>query len=187
MASRFFSLCDAVDIPHRWLLDDPVDSQNHQLDDWSFKSGVPVSIKGPLRIPIEQAGQPLDFSETNLGIPVVHVRVASIFQELAPHDVQLIPSQIEGYLDQYLTLVATRLVSCVDEKASRIRLWTHEDGVPHKVGQYKSVRHMKIDPARTGDARVFRPIGWEGVLIVSEEIKRALESLNATGAKFENI
>ncbi|WP_225410185.1 imm11 family protein [Stigmatella hybrida] len=187
MASRFFSLCDAVDIPHRWRLDDPVDSQNRQLDDWSFKSGIPVSIKGPLRIPIEQAGRPLDFSETNLGIPVVDVRVASIFQELALHDVQLIPSQIEGYPDQYLVLVATRLIPCIDERVSQIRLWTHEDGVPHKLGQYKSVRNMRIDPVRAGDAKVFRPAGWEGVLVVSVEIKNALEQREFTGLSFEEV
>lgn len=187
MASRFFMLCDAVDIPGRWLLDDPVDSQNRQLDDWSFKSGHPVSIEGPLRIPIEQAGRPLDFSETNLGIPVVHVNVASLFQELAPHDVQLIPSRIEGHPDQYFVLVVTRLIRCIDEQASRIRLWTHEDGVPHKVGQYKSVRNMRVDPARVGDAQVFRPAGWEGILIVSEKIKSALEGLEAIGTRFEKV
>jgi hypothetical protein len=42
--------------------------------------------------------------------------------------------------------VATRLIRCIDEKASRIELWTHEDGVPHKVGQYSSVRDMRFVP-----------------------------------------
>ncbi|MFL5348513.1 MAG: imm11 family protein [Hyalangium sp.] len=187
MASRFFALYDTVDLPGRWHLDDPIDSQGREMDDWLFKSGTPVSIKGGLRIPIEHAGRSLDFSETNLGIPVVHVRVASLFTELAPHDVQLIPSRIEGYPDQYLILVATRLIPCIDESTSRIRLWTREDGVPHKVGQYKSVRNMRIDPTRVGDARVFRPAGWEGTLIVSQEIKDALERLGTTGTKFEEV
>jgi hypothetical protein len=185
MTSRFFMLYDAVDIPGRWLLDDPVDSHNRQLDDWSFKSGHPVSVEGPLRIPIEQAGRPLDFSETNLGVPVVHVNVAALLQELAPHDVQFIPSRIEGHPDQYLVLVVTRLIPCIDEQASRIRLWTHEDGVPHKVGQYKSVRDMRVDPARVGDAKVFRPVGWEGALVVSVEVKTALEQRGCTGSVFE--
>lgn len=157
------------------------------MDDWSFKSGTPVSIEGPLRIPIEHAGRPLDFSETNLGIPVVHARVASLFMELASHDVQLVPARIEGHPDQYLVLVATRLIPCIDERTSQIRLWTHEDGVPHKLGQYKSVRNMRIDPARVGDARVFRPAGWEGTLIVSGQIKDALERMGATGPKFEEV
>jgi hypothetical protein len=68
-----------------------------------------------------------------------------MFAELAPDDVQLIPVDVEGHPDQYLILVATRLIRCIDEKASRIRLWTHEDGVPHKVGQYASVRDLRID------------------------------------------
>jgi len=187
MALRFFALHDEVNFPRRWHLDSPVDGQGREVDDWAFKSGAPLNLKGPLSVPIEHAGRPLDFSETNLGIPVVHIKVASIFRELAPNDVQFIPVNIEGQSDQFLILVATRLIRCIDEQASRIRLWTHEDGVPHKVGQYKSVRGMRIDNACVGDARVFRPAGWEGTLIVSAAIKEALERVYTTGAKFEEV
>jgi hypothetical protein len=34
---------------------------------------------------------------------------------------------------------------------------------------------------------LFRPEGWSGTLIVSEEIKEALDSLGATGTKFEEV
>ncbi|WP_044185813.1 imm11 family protein [Hyalangium minutum] len=187
MAPRFFALYDTVEFPHRWQLDDPVDSEGREMDDWLFKSGTPVSGVGPFHISIDQAGRPLDFSETHLGVPIVHVRVASLFTELAAHDVQFIPAGIEGYSDQYLILVATRRIACIDEKASRIRLWTHEDGVPHKVGQYKSVRSLRVDPSKVGGARVFRLAGWEGVLVVSEELKGALEGIGATGTRFEEV
>jgi hypothetical protein len=113
--------------------------------------------------------------------------VASLFAELAPDDVQLIPAEIAGQPDQYLILVATRLIRCIDEQASRIELWTHEDGVPHKVGQYSSVRDMRIDKSKVGSAQVFRPEGWEIVLIVSGSIKDALERMGATGTRFEEV
>ncbi|AKQ69551.1 hypothetical protein A176_006463 [Myxococcus hansupus] len=38
-----------------------------------------------------------------------------------------------------------------------------------------------------GDAKVFRPWGWSGVLIVSEDIKTALERANVTGVEFEEV
>ncbi len=187
MPKRFFKLVDDVNFPHRWHLAMPRDSQGLKVYDGQFRIGAPVHIQERLRVPVENAGTPLDFTEAGIRIPVVHVRVASMFAELAPDDVQLIPVDVEGQPDQYLILVATRLIRCIDEKASRIELWTHEDGVPHKVGQYFSVRDLRIDKAKVGEARVLRPEGWAGTLIVSEELKDALERMGATGAKFEEV
>ena len=123
------------------------------MDDAQFRIGAPVHIRERLRVPVEIAGKQLDFTEASIGIPVVHVRVASIFTELAPDNVQLIPVDVEGQPDQYLILVATRLIRCIDEKASRIRLWTHEDGLPEMVGQYASVRDLRIDKTKAGNAQ----------------------------------
>jgi hypothetical protein len=165
----------------------PRDNQGRKVDDGQFMLGAPVRITERLRIPIELTGAPLDFTEAGIMIPVVHVRVASMFAELAPDDVQLLPVDVEGQPDQYLILVATRLIRCIDEKASRIRLWTHEDGLPDMVGQYASVRDLRIDKAKVGGAKVFRPEGWTVALIVSEEIKDALERMGATGTRFEEV
>jgi hypothetical protein len=185
MPKRFFELADDVNVPHRWHLAMPRNTQGVKVDDYEFWSGAPVHIQGRLRIPVEIAGKALDYTEAGINIPVVHVRVASLFAELAPDDVQLLPVDVEGQPDQYNILVATRLIHCIDEQASRIELWTHEDGVPHKVGQYFSVRDMRIDKSKVGSAQVFRCEGWSGSLIVSEEIKNALERMGATGPRFE--
>jgi hypothetical protein len=187
MSKRFFDLADDVNFSHRWHLAMPRDSQGRKVDHGQFFCGAPVHIKERLRVPIEIAGKALDFTEAGISIPVIHVRVASMFAELAPDDVQLIPVDVEGQPDQYLILVATRLIRCIDEQASRIELWTHEDGVPHKVGQYSSVRDMRIDKSKVGSAKVFRCEGWRGPLIVSEEIKNALEHMGATGTRFEEV
>jgi hypothetical protein len=187
MPQRYFKLADDVMIPNRWHLAMPRNTQGAKVDDYDFWRGMPVHTMGRLRVPIESAGTPLDYTEAGLNIPVVHVRIASMFAELAPHDVQLIPVDVEGQPEQYLILVATRLIRCIDEQASRIELWTHEDGVPHKVGQYASVRDMRIDKVKVGSARVFRCEGWEGPLIISGEIKDALERMGATGPRFEEV
>ncbi|WP_224240402.1 imm11 family protein [Hyalangium gracile] len=187
MPERFFKLYDDVYVPRRWHLNTPIDSHGHEVHDWDFKRGTRVDITGRLRIPIESAGRPLDFSEAGIMIPVVHVRVASMLAERAANDVQLLPAEIDGYPDQYLVLVVTRLIRCIDEKASRIRLWTQEDGLPEKVGQYRDIRGLRIDKASVGNAQVFRPQGWEVTLIVSETIKDALDRMGATGTKFEEV
>lgn len=187
MSRRFFRLSDDVYVRRRWHLSTPLDSQGRPVNDWDFKRGAPVRMKGRLKVPIEIAGKPLDFTEAGIRIPVVHVKVAAMLAERAPKDVQLLPVDIEGHPDQYLILVVTRLLLSIDEKASRVRLWTPEDGVPELVGQYRDVRDLHIDKARVQGAKVFRPEGWEVALIVSGDIKDALEQMGATGTRFEEV
>jgi len=187
MPQRFFRLSDDVYFRSRWHLGTPMERQGRKVDDWDFTKGEPVALDGRLSVPIEVAGRPLDFSEAGLMVPVVHVKVASVFSERAPNDVQLLPVDIEGQPEQYLILVATRRIRCIDEKASKVQFWTPEDGAPHKVGTYWAVDDLHIDKAAVGSARVFRPEGWEVALIVSGDIKDALERMGATGTRFEEV
>ncbi|MFL5350386.1 MAG: imm11 family protein [Hyalangium sp.] len=187
MAQRYFDLADDLYVPLRWYLATPIDSQGRKVRDWDFKRGTPVHVEGRLKIPLKIAGRPLDFSWALLSVPVVHVKVASMLAERAPGDVQLIPADIEGQSDQYLVLVATRLIRCIDEQASDVSFWTPEHGVPDKVGQYMGVDRLRIDKRKVGNAKVFRPEGWSSTLIVSEEIKNAFEDMGVTGARFEEV
>ncbi|MDY7227185.1 imm11 family protein [Hyalangium rubrum] len=187
MRRRFFELHDDVEAPGRWHLATPVDSHGRKLDDWQFTNGRPSRITGRLKVPIEVEGRPLDFSEAGLGVAILHVRAATLFAELAPDDVQLLPVDIEGQSDQYQLLVATRLIRCIDEAASKVRLWTPEHGVPEMVGQYLGLDHLRIDAARVGTAKVFRPEGWDVALIVSEDLKEALERQGTTGTRFQEV
>jgi hypothetical protein len=114
--------------------------------------------------------------------------VAALFAELAPEDVQLFPVEIEDQPEPFFILVATRLIRCIDERASRhVRRWTPEDERPEKVGTYRDVRGLRIDPSQVGDAKVFRPWGWPIVLVVREELKTALERMGASGTEFEEV
>jgi hypothetical protein len=187
MSQRFFKLSDDRYVPHRWHLDTPIDRQGRAVFDWDFTCGEPVHVEGRLEIPVEIAGRPLDYSWAGTGVPVVHAKVASMLAERAPDDVQLIPVDIEGQPEHYCVLVATRLIRCIDEKASEVSLWTPEHGVPEKVGQYMGVDRLRIDKEKVGNAKVFRPEGWEVALIVAEEIKDAMERMGATGTRFEEV
>ncbi|AKJ01916.1 Hypothetical protein AA314_03542 [Archangium gephyra] len=62
-----------------------------------------------------------------------------------------------------------------------------EDGLPKKVGTYRAVHGMRIDPTKVEGARIFRPWGWLVALIVSQDIKEALEQDQITGAKFIEV
>ncbi|MBN8470488.1 suppressor of fused domain protein [Corallococcus exiguus] len=187
---RYFKLLDDMELRNRWLPDEPTDAQGREIDDiWQFREGGAVQINERLRIPIGHPGKILDYSTTSVGgAPVVHRRVASVFTELAPDEVQLIPVEVDGHSEPYFILVATRTIRCIDDQESaEVLYWRPEDGRPEKTGRYRSVMGMRIDTAKVGDAKVFRPWGWNVVLIVSEDLKEALERSGATGMAFREV
>ena len=187
---RYFRLSDDVYVSGRWHLDDPADPPGSEFDLlWRFGTGFPVDIEGRPRIPIDIPGRPLDFTETPVGgVPVVHATVAALFAKLAPKDTQLIPVDVDEQPDELFILNVTRVVKCIDDKASdEVQYWKPEDGRPEKTGNYRSVIGMRIDTSKVGDAKVFRPRGWMVALLVSEEIKVALEHIGAIGARFTEV
>lgn len=189
MPNRYFRLTENMQSGN-WNLGDVQDERGQELvDPYIFSAGQSVHTKGRLSVPIDEPGKRLDFCIAGLGgAPVVHVRVATLFAELAPDDVQLVSVDIRGHLDQYLVLVARKLIRCIDEEASdEVRFWGPEDEQPDREGDYKSVIGMRIDTSKVGPAKVFRTSGWTMALIVSEDIKLALEHARTTGAKFTPV
>ena len=189
MPTRYFDLSDDVYLPGRWELGKLIDPQGgNEVWPWLLKKGEPARFSARLVAPVRTPGRPLDFSHAAFGIPVIHARVAPLFAELAPKDVQLIPVNIQGQSDPYFILNVIHVVKCIDDNAStEVRYWTEEDGLPEKIGKYSSVSGMRIDPTKVGDAKVFRTWGWHVALIVSEDIKGALERIGATGTTFKEV
>ncbi|RYZ16703.1 MAG: hypothetical protein EOO70_03830 [Myxococcaceae bacterium] len=187
---RYFELFDDMELKDRWLPGEATNRQGQEIDDiWQFADGCPVQINEPLWVPISHPGKAVDFSTTSVGAaPVVHRRVASVFTELAPGEVQVIPVHVDGQAEPYCILVATRTIRCIDDQQStEVKYWLPEDERPEKTGTYRAVYGLRIDPTKVGDAKVFRPWGWTGVLIVSEDIKDALERSGATGMVFTEV
>jgi len=190
MPPRYFELLDDVNKPGRWELSDPTDQHGREVDNpWMFRKGAPVDLQERLRIPLLRPGHALDFSMAGVGVtPIVHARVATLLSQLAPSDVQLFPVEIASQPEPYFLVNVTRAVKCIDDQASaEVRYWKPEDGRPEKVGKYRAVSGMRIDPAKVGDAKVFRTWGWTIALIVSEDIKEALERQAITGVAFQEV
>ena len=188
---QYFRLFENLYIPGRWYLDSPVDDQGQDAGSWLFMRGKPASVSEPLRVALYRPGKSLDFSLADAGaVPVVQQQVAAVLTALAPGDIQTYPIQVEGQPEPYVLINVTRLVDCIDDAASEhVERWIPEDenDQPERAGEYRNVVGMRIDKARVGDARVFRPWGWPVVMVVSEDIKEALERTGATGMKFTEV
>lgn len=189
MSKRYFRLLDDMNAPGRWELGTPTDLQGREVDNpWAFIKGTSLPRPGRLKVPIDHPGKSLDFSHAGFSTPLIHVRVAHVFAELAPEEVQLFPVEVAGQPEQFCLLVATQLIRCIDDAACKeVEYWTPEDGRPEKVGQYRDVYEMRIDASKVGNAKVFRTWGWSIALIVREDIKDALERIGATGTYFQEV
>src|SRR5262245_40925809 len=100
MAMRYFRLSDDVYLPGRWELGRLSDQRGVEVWPALLMRGDRAHIEGRIKAPVKIAGQPLDFSHAAMGIPVVHVRTASVFKELAAESVQFFPVDIEGHPEQ---------------------------------------------------------------------------------------
>jgi hypothetical protein len=175
--------------PGRWLLSDPIDEHGQEINPWQFGKGRLLDLRGTLRFALDHPGSALDFSLAGLGIPVVHGRIVPLFKHLGlQQQVQFIPAHVEGQSDPYFVLNVLRVIRCIDEaRSEEIHHWKPEDGNPEKVGQYRVVSGMRIDPSQVGDAHIFRPWGWRVVIIVSELLKQALEEARISGICFKEV
>jgi hypothetical protein len=188
MEKRYFDLFADLSVPGHWGLGKVLDERGQEVWPWLLMRGEPANFEGRLKVPIRAQGRPHDLTFAAFDVPVVSARVASILTALAPGDVQLLEVDIDSQSEQYFLLNVTRVVKCIDDRASaEVQYWTAEDGEPERVGEYQAVHGMRIDPARVGDAKVFRPWGWTVALIVSEDIKVALERAGVTGGKFKEV
>ena len=61
-----------------------------------------------------------------------------------------------------------------------------ESGRPDRVGDYKDVHPLRVDPRRT-NYDIFRIRGWVRPLIVSDRLKTAMEEIDNLGVVFEPV
>jgi hypothetical protein len=175
-------------IKGRWLLGCVSDERGQELDPWSFLSGRSFKQTGLLQVPATVLGRALDFSRDITAVPIVHGRMVELFERLGVQEVQFLPVQVGDHPGPWFILNALRIVPCIDDaRCQRILKWAPHDGEPEKVGRYRAVHGLRIDSTKVGDARVFRPWGWTVALVVSEEIKQAMEKEAITGAKFIEV
>lgn len=188
-ASRYHELYIDVHIPERWHITSPVNALGEWIVPWEFRQGKLVHLEDEPFLPLYHPGLALDYSETEVGIAVLNQRLAALWARLGIQDqYQLIPARVEGQHERYFILNTLRIIRCVDEsQCGDITFWEPRHGDPERVGHYRSIMRLKIDPTPVGNAQVFRPWGWTGALIVSERVKQAMEDEGIRGARFVEV
>jgi hypothetical protein len=185
---KYYELMDDRSSNKRWHLGAPRDEHGEEIDPWQFKDCTVLALGCVPRFPLDVPGPPLDFCWAAFSIPVVHARFVKLFENLHVEEVQFIPARVDGREEPWYILNALHVIRCIDDaRSGEVQYWKPEDDRPDKLGEYRAVYRMRIDPAKVADARVFRPWGWRVALIISEDIKLAIESASLSGAWFVEV
>jgi hypothetical protein len=135
-------------------------------------------LKNPpasLDVAVYDPGQPMDFSITEMGIPVVSERAARLLEDVARDDIQMIPARIEGATDSYWVLNITSRLDCVDRDKSSVV------PVEGPGGGHIATDLYVIDPQRVGRSELFRLKNDYLRMIVTERLKDAFVSSGQVG------
>jgi hypothetical protein len=179
----YFHLTDDVHVAERWHLGEFVLPDGTEL--W-LKTGQRIATIEP-SCEVHRLGRELDFCLTSFGEPVARSALAAAMASVAGDDLQRLPLAIRAH-PGFEALNATRLVDCLDEQRSSFTKWTAEDHRPELAGQYRMVPELHLDPARVPDgAHFFRVWGWRVALIVSAQVRAAMERHGCVGARFEEV
>ena len=186
--TRYYDLLDDTKLLGRWQLGAPLDAKGNEIDPWQFKKGHVLELGCVPHFTLDLPGRPLDFSWAAFSIPVVSGRFVRLFEQLRVEEVQFIPAQVDAQPEPWYILNALRVIRCIDDaRCEQVQYWKPEDNRPDKLGEYRAVYGLRIDPAKVGDARIFRPWGWRVALIVAADIKQALEDTSLSGTRFLEV
>jgi hypothetical protein len=182
---KYFRLFDDVNVPARWHLGE-IFEQGGNLS-LELQDGTPAHCRFPLRVEITHPGIALDFCLTSFAVPVATTKLGVVIASIAGLDLQRLPLEIRGH-EGLEVLNSTRVIKCLDEKRSEFMKWTDKDHRADLAGQYRMVTKLKIDSRELPtDAHFFRIEGWRIALIVSEQVKIAMEICGCRGAAFQDI
>jgi hypothetical protein len=185
---KYYDLLDDTRWPGRWQLASPLDAHGDELDPWQFKKGTVLELGCVPRFSLDIPGNLLDFSWAAFSIPVVHDRFVRLFKQLHVEGVQFIPARVDGNPEPWCILNALRIINCIDDaRCEQVQYWTPEDNRRDKLGEYRAVYGMRVDPTKVGDSRLFRPMGWRVALIISEDVKQGIEAAGLSGARFVEV
>jgi len=120
-------------------------------------------------------------------VPIVSSRLAAVLRSIGDPCLQFLSVQVGGDIP-CVAVNVHRHVECLDEARSMFTRWRPEDRRPDRLGEYRAVYKVILDPARIpSDAHMFRIAGWAPPVIVSEMLKEHIEASGATGPAFLEV
>jgi len=184
----FKVLADDKRFGDRWFLDEPLSENGNEIDCRLFTYGITYEGVAPHSVPVQQDGKRVAFNLAAFDMPVVSNEIVSIVRAVAENDCEFFPVIIGASNPGMSILNIVQRIECVDEsRCEHVMKWLPEDGRPDRLDCYRSIGGVRIDPAKTEGHHIFRILGWEVSLIVSEVIRAKLETIENLGIVFDEV
>lgn len=137
------------------------------------------------QIAVFKKGPVMDFNRDSLEVPIVSRCLAEVIERSAGSDIQRIPASLNAAGGDWEVLNVLACVDCINHERSRITYYPDDD--PHHPGKPRGVLELIINPSETAGHHVFRISDWKVAVIVSEQVKTAVEAMGATGVQFTPV
>lgn len=119
-----------------------------------------------------------DINFAAYGTPVFSKRAAELLLSVAPNDIQLLRSTLDGNPSDRLGINVISEVDCLDVQHSVLF-------GPIKNGRPSGLVTGCVIPASIGQQQVFRMKYFKIIMVVTARIKNAIESAGLSGASFK--
>lgn len=185
VTSKYFELCDDVTISNRWHLGAAILADGTEP---RLVAGIRLGSPETVRIQVTHPGRRLEFSLTSSAVPIVTPRLANAIRAVVDErDLQCVPVCVDGEIAM-VALNAVHVIRCLDERRSEFVKWTMQDHRSDLAGQYRQITKLVLEGSAIPErAKLFRIDGSLVELIVSEDVKDAMEATGCFGAKFTNV
>lgn len=178
----YFRIEDDLQFPGRWFLGEAF------IYGWQFIEGIPKKLEDIISVPVSKMGAELDFTYAALDMPVVKRELGELLQVAAAGSTQMFPVEVDNSSGRYSILNVVARAECVDVGQSEgVMCWSQEDGQADKIGQFRMIGKLRIDPRRVEGHELFRVKGWEVALVCSARIKQLLMERKTTGVRFRKV
>jgi hypothetical protein len=177
---RYFRIIWDTSIADRWFPGEPLTRDGREVDARTF-TRCELYQGEPLVLPTVESGPRMPFSFGPFDMPVVDERLGDKLHPSLGDEVQLVSVAAEG--EHAYILNALRCVDCIDEVRTIGEKWSEDAGRPDKIGEYRTVLTLFIDPERAGGAGLLRLQGWRSPLIVSDEVARLFDARDLVGIR----
>ena len=166
---------------------EPTTAEGKCVDAWSFLGEGVWKGKEQLFIGAQNLGAVYDMNMGAFDLPIAGTKVKHIFEQDQHFslEVQFIPVSYNSAI--YFILNPLLVVDCLDEQRSKVLKWIEKDGRPEKVGEYRQVINLHVDPERLGGVDICRIKGWVVAIIFSERLVKILKKEEIKGVKFEKV
>jgi hypothetical protein len=178
-----------------WQVDEP--HLHDEINWWDLKRGRYLDNWDPnTEATFSEDTDPTDFPFVELLIPICSPRLRELLKQLGVKEVQFLPIRLVGKasrkeLTGYSIMNYLSVIDCLDREKSNYRIWTKENLLfwekrPWMLGTFEYVQNPVLQSQKIGDALLFRMWGWD-MVIVREDIKRAIEKAGIIGCRFTAI